>query len=53
MKGLKGMILNWIASAGQSLMLLIVQNVKNDHSFNPEQTGSLLCPAGLDWSDPE
>ncbi|KAG1736824.1 hypothetical protein EDD22DRAFT_982373 [Suillus occidentalis] len=23
-----------------------------DHGFNHELTGSLLCPAGLDWNDP-
>lgn len=28
-------------------------HIKIDHSFNHKWTGSLLCPAGLNWSDPE
>ncbi|KIK46536.1 hypothetical protein CY34DRAFT_75837, partial [Suillus luteus UH-Slu-Lm8-n1] len=29
------------------------RNSKIDRGFNHELTGSLLCPAGMDWSDPE
>ena len=50
-KGLKGAILDWIIPPGQSLP--IAQNVKIDHRFNHKCTGFLLCPAGLDWSNPE
>ncbi|KIK35319.1 hypothetical protein CY34DRAFT_17090 [Suillus luteus UH-Slu-Lm8-n1] len=32
---------------------LYIENSKIDHGFNHELTGSLLCPAGLDWSDPD
>jgi hypothetical protein len=52
-KGLKGAILDWITPSGQSLTPPIAQNVKIDRGFNHEHTGSLLCPAGLDWNDPE
>ena len=52
-KGLKGAILDWISPPGQSLTPPIAQNVKIDHGFNYKCTGSLLCPAGLDWNDPE
>jgi hypothetical protein len=27
--------------------------VKADRGFNHEITGKLLCPAGVDWTDPE
>jgi Family of unknown function (DUF6698) len=52
-KGLKGVILDWITPPGQSLTPPIARNVKVDRGFNHERTGSLLCPAGLDWTDPE
>ncbi|KAG2335428.1 hypothetical protein BDR05DRAFT_978950 [Suillus weaverae] len=29
------------------------RNLKINHRFNHELTGSLLCPAGLDWNDPQ
>ena len=52
-KGLKGVILDWITPPGQSLMPPIACNIKIDCGFNHEWMGSLLCPAGLNWSDPE
>ena len=52
-KGLKGAIIDWITPPGQSLTPPIVQNVKIDCGFNHKHTGSLLCPAGLDWNDSE
>jgi hypothetical protein len=52
-KSLKGPILDWIIPAGQSLHPPLARNVKMDRGFHHERTGALLCPAGLDWSDPE
>lgn len=52
-KGLKGSILEWITPKGQSLNPPLARNVKMDRGFHHERTGALLCPAGLDWSDPK
>ena len=52
-KGLKGPILNWIVPLGQTLIPPLARNVKMDRGFNHECTGALLCPTGMDWSDPE
>lgn len=52
-KGLKGAILDWIVPHGQSLHPVITRNVKVDRSFNHEQMGALLCPADMDWTNPE
>jgi hypothetical protein len=50
-KGLKGVILDWIASKGQPLDPPLARNIKTDRGFHHDRTGYLLCPAGLDWSD--
>ena len=52
-KGLKGAILDWIVPHGQSLYPPIARNLKIDRGFNHEHTGALLCPANMDWSNPE
>jgi hypothetical protein len=52
-KGLKGSILDWIVPKGQSLIPSLSRNVKVDRGFHHERTGFLLCPAGMDWADPE
>lgn len=52
-KGLKGPILDWITPRAQSLNPPLSRNVKVDRGFHHERTGSLLCPAGQDWSNPE
>jgi hypothetical protein len=52
-KGLKGPILDWIVPTGQTLNPPLARNVKVDRGFHHERTGALLCPAGMDWSDPE
>lgn len=52
-KGLKGAILDWIVPHGQYLYPPIACNIKIDCGFNHECTGALLCPANMDWSDPE
>ena len=38
---------------GHSLNPPLARNIKTDRGFHHERTGALLCPAGLDWSDPE
>ena len=52
-KSLKGAVLDWITPRGQSLVPPLAHNVKVDRGYNHERTGALLCPAGLDWSNPE
>jgi hypothetical protein len=52
-KSLKGAILDWIVPRGESLYPVLSRNVKMDRGFHHERTGSLLCPAGMDWSDPQ
>ncbi|KAF6749078.1 hypothetical protein DFP72DRAFT_756639, partial [Ephemerocybe angulata] len=52
-KSLKGAILDWIVIDGQPLSPPLARNVKVDRGFNHDRTGSLLCPAGLVWSNPE
>ena len=52
-KSLKGVILDWITPRGQPLNPPLARNVKTDRGFHHEQTGFLLCPAGLAWSDIE
>jgi hypothetical protein len=51
-KSLKSAILDWIMPRGQPLNPPLMRNVKTDRGFHHERTGALLCPAGLDWSDP-
>ncbi|KAG2739370.1 hypothetical protein P692DRAFT_20881875 [Suillus brevipes Sb2] len=50
-KTLKSAILDWIALKGQAIQPPLHRNSKIDRGFNHELTGSLLCPAGLDWND--
>ena len=52
-KSLKGVILDWITPEGQHLEPPLARNVKSNRGFNHDRTGYLLCPAGLDWADPE
>ena len=52
-KSLKGIVLDWITPRGQSLVPPLARSVKVNCGFNHEQMGALLCPAGLDWSNPK
>jgi hypothetical protein len=45
--------LDWITPRGQSLDPPLSRNVKVNRGFHHERTGSLLCPAGVNWTDPE
>ncbi|KAG1805831.1 uncharacterized protein BJ212DRAFT_1449518 [Suillus subaureus] len=53
MKMLKSAVLDWIAPKGAEIEPPLHRNSKIDHGFNHQLTGSLLCPAGLDWNNPE
>lgn len=53
-KSLKGVIVDWISPVeGEPLRPQLARNVKVDRGFNHERTGFLLCPPGIDWSDPQ
>ncbi|KAG1899724.1 uncharacterized protein F5891DRAFT_953484 [Suillus fuscotomentosus] len=52
-KTLKSAILDWISPKGEAIQPPLHRNSKIDRGFNHELTGSLLCPAGLDWNDPQ
>ncbi|KAG2144247.1 hypothetical protein DEU56DRAFT_870396 [Suillus clintonianus] len=52
-KSLKSAILDWISPKGAAIQPPLHRNSKIDRGFNHELTGSLLCPAGLDWHDME
>ncbi|KJA29576.1 hypothetical protein HYPSUDRAFT_119569, partial [Hypholoma sublateritium FD-334 SS-4] len=52
-KSLKSAIIDWLVPVGEPLVPPISRNIKIDRGFNHEKTGALLCPAGVDWSDPE
>jgi hypothetical protein len=52
-KTLKSAILDWICPKGEAIQPPLHRNSKIDRGFNHELTGSLLCPAGLNWNDPQ
>ncbi|KAG1873144.1 hypothetical protein F4604DRAFT_1880995 [Suillus subluteus] len=52
-KMLKAVVLDWIAPNGEAIQPPLHRNTKIDRGFNHELTGSLLCPAGLNWNDPQ
>ena len=52
-KGMKGMIIDWITPQDQAIVPPLNRKVKFNRGFHHEVTGSLLCPAGVDWADPE
>ncbi|KAG2343811.1 hypothetical protein BDR05DRAFT_883637, partial [Suillus weaverae] len=53
-KMLKSAVLDWIAPKGAAIQLPLHRNLKIDCGFNHDLTGSLLlCPTGLNWSNPE
>ncbi|KAG0698881.1 hypothetical protein DFH29DRAFT_983712 [Suillus ampliporus] len=52
-KSLKSAILDWISPKGAAIQPPLHRNSKIDCGFNHELTGSLLCPAGLDWHNSE
>ncbi|KAG1886555.1 hypothetical protein F4604DRAFT_1877826 [Suillus subluteus] len=52
-KTLKSALLDWISPKGEAIQPPLHRNSKINRGFNHELTGSLLCPAGLDWNDPQ
>jgi len=52
-KGMKGAIIDWITPHGQTLTPPLSRRNKSDRGFHHEQTGALLCPAGVDWNIPQ
>jgi hypothetical protein len=52
-KGMKGTILEWITPSNGKLIPKLHQKHEFDQGFQHETTGSLLCPAGVDWSNAE
>jgi len=52
-KGMKGTIIDWITPPGQVITPPLNRKMKFDRGFHHETTGSLLCPAGVNWDDPE
>ncbi|KAF8338542.1 hypothetical protein F5887DRAFT_1077745 [Amanita rubescens] len=52
-KSLKGVVLDWITPRDKPLNPPLSRSVKTNRGFNHPVTGALLCPAGLDWNDPE
>jgi hypothetical protein len=53
MKTLKSAALEWLVPKGQAVIPPLARNLKSDCGFNHEVTGTLLCPAGLNWSNVE
>ncbi|KAG1906720.1 uncharacterized protein F5891DRAFT_1125542 [Suillus fuscotomentosus] len=52
-KTLKSAVLDWVTPKGEAIQPPLHCNSKIDRGFNHPLTGSLLCPAGLDWNDPQ
>ncbi|KAG1836688.1 hypothetical protein DFJ58DRAFT_669456 [Suillus subalutaceus] len=52
-KTLKSVVLDWISPNGEATQPPLHQNSKIDRGFNHQLTGSLLCPAGLNWDNPQ
>jgi hypothetical protein len=52
-KSLKGVVLDWITPRDKPLSPPLSRNVKTTRGYHHLRTGALLCPAGLDWNDPE
>src|ERR1700733_15520326 len=52
-KSLKGVVVDWITPQDSPLVPPLSRNVKTTRGFHHPVTGSLLCPASLDWNDAE
>ncbi|KAG2339467.1 hypothetical protein BDR05DRAFT_977700 [Suillus weaverae] len=52
-KSLKPVVIDWIATGGETILPPLPRNSKISHGFNHPLTGRLLCPAELDWNDAE
>ncbi|KAG6912200.1 hypothetical protein DXG01_016568, partial [Tephrocybe rancida] len=52
-KSMKPAVIDWITPADGFLNPPLNRRYKISRGFNHEVTGGLLCPAGLDWNNPE
>ncbi|TEB26890.1 hypothetical protein FA13DRAFT_1635440, partial [Coprinellus micaceus] len=52
-KSLKGAVVDWIDAAGGPFHPPLSRTMKQKRGFENDRTGFLLCPAELDWNDPE
>ena len=52
-KSMKGAVVEWITPRDGSLNPSLSRNVKTNRGYHHHATGALLCPAGIDWKDPE
>ena len=52
-KGIKAAIITWITDPEKGLVPPICPTDMLSRGWNHEATGKELCPAGLDWNDPE
>ncbi|KAH7904000.1 hypothetical protein BJ138DRAFT_1019751, partial [Hygrophoropsis aurantiaca] len=50
-KALKSAVIDWLAPPGEVLQPPLRRNSKIERGFNHPVTGTLLCPAGMDWND--
>jgi hypothetical protein len=50
---MKSTVIDWITPTDRELTPRLHRRHKFDRGFQHEVTGALLCPAGVDWSDPE
>jgi hypothetical protein len=51
-KSMKAAIIDWITPRGQNLTPPLSRKIKTSRGFHHERTGTMLCPAGMDWSVP-
>ncbi|KAM5534199.1 hypothetical protein V8D89_012106 [Ganoderma adspersum] len=51
-KGVEAAIVHWLADPEKGLVPPVAPNNMANRGFRHEVTGKELCPAGLDWEDP-
>ncbi|EAU83822.1 hypothetical protein CC1G_13139 [Coprinopsis cinerea okayama7 len=52
-KGLRTVIIDWLAPPDEPLQPSLSRTVKVDRGFNHDRTGELLCPPHINWSNPK
>jgi hypothetical protein len=52
-KSLKGAVLDWITPRDVPLNPPLSRNIKTNRGYHHPTTGAFLCPAGIDWNNPE
>ncbi|KAG6906158.1 hypothetical protein DXG01_015548 [Tephrocybe rancida] len=52
-KSMKGAIIDWITPPDGHLTPPLNRRLKSTRGYRHEATGALLCPANLDWNDPQ